>query len=234
MNRFFTKSLVLVALVGAMTAYSTSKAEAAFTAYICNDVACAGGDDVIVNDDGVGDTVPIAGYIDFKAFNVNGYEIVANTSQSKPLLGSGMDLKYGVTNAAGGAVGGSVWLWAVDTDFSGPANLQAFLDGNTGLAGASVTAIVCGGNDNTTGPVDPTTDATCVWGTDATGVDHDIAFGFAASGNPYALAIGIQVSGVKAGDTATGDFRVVPEPVTLSLLGLGLAGVAARRRRQVK
>jgi hypothetical protein len=52
MNRFFTKSLVLVALVGAMTAYSTSQAEATFSLSICNDALCAGGDDMTIVDNG--------------------------------------------------------------------------------------------------------------------------------------------------------------------------------------
>jgi hypothetical protein len=75
MNRFFTKSLVLVALVGAMTAYSTSKAEAALQLFLCSAEFCNGGSVTQVDDNGVGDTDATVGIIawsgGFAGFNAS-------------------------------------------------------------------------------------------------------------------------------------------------------------------
>ena len=47
------------------------------------------------------------------------------------------------------------------------------------------------------------------------------------------MTIGISLDNVEPGETATGNFRVlVPEPASLALFGLGLAGLAAYRRRR--
>jgi hypothetical protein len=229
-----TKSLALVALVGAMTAYSTSKAEATLVAYICDDASCTAGvgpgtgnNDYSAQDNMAGDTNGSANVINFTApVTIGSYEVLINIAQR---IGGGLDLNYTVTNNAGGGAAGTVWLWAVDTDFPGPAVIHGVAGGTDG--GGSVTGWICGADDNTQakpndGPCDSAADG-------AAGLATLIAVNHAATGNPYAYAIGIQVSGVPNNKTATGDFSAsVPEPVSLSLLGLGLAGYAVRRRRQ--
>ena len=133
MNRFFTKSIALIALVGAFSLSTATRSEAAFYALICNDPLCDGAGDVIVQDNGAGDALSgTAGAISI-AGSVGGLSIVVNTSQSKPLLGSAtspqMDMTYTVTGI------GTVWLYASDTDFTGSAVLNGNIDGNfTGTA----------------------------------------------------------------------------------------------------
>ena len=115
MTKIARHALSAAAVLACAMGVSTP-ANAVFVARICNDLQCAGGDDVIVQDNASGDLIAMTGAISF-ATSAFGYTLEVNTSQSKPVIGSAtapqLDLSFVVT----GSGAGNVFLYASDTDF---------------------------------------------------------------------------------------------------------------------
>jgi len=213
-------------------------ANAIFVARICNDLACAGGDDLVIQDNAAGDTIASLGAISFST-SAFGYSLLVNTSQSKPMLGSAtapqLDLTFSVTN---NGAAGNVFLYASDTDFvlAGGTFMVSLGGTNSGNSG-SVQGRAWGGSTNTEfqfsganllASIGPLT--TNSFAGSATGL-------FAPTANPYSLTIGTTVSRAAAG-TSTGDLNLqispIPEPSTWALLLMGPALMAFVVRRRTR
>ena len=235
MSKTFQRSAIAAAaFVCALGA--SAPAHAVFVARICNDLQCMGGDDLIIQDNSVGDAVGMTGAISF-ATSAFGYTILVNTSQSKPVIGSAtapqLDVSYVVTSGASG--GANVFLYASDTDFLTSGQFTLALAGTNSGDDGSARGRAWGGTSNTEfqfsgsnllASLGPFADAT--FSASASGP-------FAAAANPYSLTIGMTVSRETAG-TSTGNLNLqvsaIPEPSTwaLMLVGPALVGFIARRR----
>jgi hypothetical protein len=197
-------------------------------AAICNDLACAGGNDIIVQDNSALDTIPATGAINFTVLNFSGYSLTVNTSQSKPVIGSAtvpqLDLTYTATAAAAG--GGTIFLFASDTDFLTGGPFLLTIGGTNSGGSGTVTGRAWGGTTNT---------ALQFSGAnlfDTVGPLSGAAYSGSANGtlvptvNPFSLTIGAAITRSTAG-TTTGDLNLsaVPEPSTWAMLILGFAGI---------
>jgi hypothetical protein len=226
---------------GAVLAFAmgvSAPANAVFVARICNDLQCAGGDDVIVQDNFAGDLFAGPGAINFTAAAF-GYTFLVNTSQSKPMVGSAaapqLDLNF--TATSNGTVG-NVFLYASDTDFTLAGGSALLTLGGTNSGGSgTVTGRAWGGTSNTEFQFSGANLISSFVGLTGPTFTGSATSPFASVVDPYSLTIGMQITRASAG-TSTGNLNLqispIPEPSTWAsiLMGAALVGFVARRRRR--
>ena len=226
----------------AFVAGSTVRSEAAMVAYICSDAACSLGSDIIVADNAAGDNLSgVNGAIQLTTTNFNGWEIVSNTYESKPALGSAalpqLDISYSVTNIAGTSAG-TIFLFVSDTGFTGNVDITEHIGGTSTVGNYQLLAAGFGGTSNTN--LDLSNELCGLGGFTGAAYSQSCNGGSVPLVNPYSLTLGLLIRPFNAdlplgGGAVTGDLnltsRAVTEPATLLMLGTGLIGAAIRRRR---
>jgi hypothetical protein len=225
MKRWVVKLLATVGLTAVAIAGSAARADAAFVVKLCDDAACSAGGDITLTDGDLDGIIAGAG-------TFGNFEFVLTAAQSKPFLSDGMDLNFVVSNA-NGTTGGTVYIYAADTNFVGPETLTGAI-GGTLDTGTSLTAYLCGGTDNS-GPTPINSGCVSTSFGPAAGLTPyaGIVGPLNATANPYSVALGVAVTipdGLNA--TVSGDFRTTPEPASLGLFGLALFGLGGAIRRR--
>jgi hypothetical protein len=218
---------------------SAGRANASLVLAICDDLTCTGGNDLLLQDNALGDTISSLGGMNIST-SAFGFGLLVSTTQSKPMLGSAavpqLDLTFSATTVDNTAH--SAFFYVSDTDFVGAQSLQLALGGTNSGGSGSVTGRSWGGTSNTAMQFSGANLLNTVG--PLTGPDY----AGAATGTltpavtPYSLTIGVALTRSTAG-TTTGDLNLastpmsssVPEPSSLLLGALGMMGVGLARRK---
>jgi hypothetical protein len=226
MNRILTKSFALIALVGAFTLSAATKSEAALTMTLTTYNAANVQQQTtgVITDNSGLDSTAALGAVTFNGA-IGAWIVNVDTGLGAPILPDQphLDLNY-LTAAPGAAVGDYLVIDFTDTaETAGAASIGMKIGGTNNGTTTSASVLVNGVQTGALGPFA---------GSPFSGTGS-AAIGVAT---PYSLTQRIVITRVAGGTgNASGDFEIVPEPATMSLFGLGLAGVAAlRRRRQAK
>jgi len=245
----FRRLLTVSAALLCLFAMSGTNAHASFFAAVCDDLACLGGNDIIVQDNLGLDTNLSLGVINFSTAAF-GFNVLVNTSQSKPMIGNPtnpqLDLTFTATTPD--AVSHTVFLFASDTDFlkvgTFPDNFTMTLAAtNSGGSGTETARAWGGDNNNNFSPIPPGNFSganllSTIGPLSGPALSSATAGSFLAAVSPFALTIGVQITRSTAG-TSTGDQNFtaapVPEPASVALLGgIMLFSVGVIRRRKVR